>query len=168
VRRPARLVGVHIPFPFSALVDAARHTHRYFKTGVRVEGDAWLCDKEHILFGDPSGRASVPQHVDVELRFWLRRGQRATVLEVAAARIPQRGDLELVEAPWRSFSPVTVEGGGPPRPSMFSLVPRHNPKGRVEASVGDRLHLEFLPSTGSERWARPNIEVPLGVRDRSD
>jgi hypothetical protein len=158
---------VHVPIPFSGIFRALRGGYSYFRTGVKVEGDAWLCDLEHpplISYGDPIPRARVPQHVDVELRFWNRRNERITVLEVAEARVPMYG-LELTDADWRRFLPLTLEPGAPRQESIFVLLPKDEPATRVEASVGAWLELAFMPSRGSERWARPRFRGQFKVRD---
>lgn len=77
---------MHIPIPFAGLAQRFRRAYSYFRTGVVVEGRACLCDTEHQMFwvlGAPSRK--VPQHVDVELKFWNGRNERITILEVARA-----------------------------------------------------------------------------------
>jgi hypothetical protein len=131
-----------------------------------VEGKAWLCDVSHgplVSFGEHVEVDRVPQHVDVELRFWNRRGERITILELAAIDLPLR-TIDLVDSSANPFKPVTLEEGAPPENRHFVLVPKEAPDERVEAAVGDPLELEFRPSRGSERWARPRIRLQLGVR----
>jgi hypothetical protein len=145
---------MRIPMPFAAVAHRARDAWSYFRTGVKVEGQAWLCSNEHLqvwVSGMPVKQ--VPQHVDVELRFWNRRGPRVTVSEIADARIPLFG-LVLADGAWPEFKPLTLEPGDPPLEANFVLVPKGAPKvgptPRVEAFTGAILELEFRPSRGSE------------------
>jgi hypothetical protein len=158
---------VHVPVPWF-LIRPARRAYGYFRTGVAVEGSAWLCDHSHVpfIFGGGSGRVEfdrVPQHVDVELRFWNRRGGRVTIMEVAAIDLPLR-TLELAVSTFDPFESVTLEEGSAQETRNFVLVPKDAPEERVEAAVGDPLELQFRSSRGSERWARPRIRLQLGVR----
>jgi hypothetical protein len=156
---------MHIPIPVAALARSLRRAYTYFRTGVAVEGEAWLCEQDHIpIIWSGQIRQSVLQHVDVDLRFWNRRHQRVTILELAGARIPMYR-VELEAASYPTFNPLTLEPGANRQESFFVLVPRGAPDTRVEAAVGSWLELEFLPSGGSERWARPRIRLQLGVRD---
>lgn len=157
-------MGVNVPLPFSALAGAVRNAYGYFRTPVRVEGSAILCEAEHLGVWGGLDRelATKPQHIDVEARFWSRRG-RVSVLEVSEARILSRAE-PLAVAAWDFFKPVTLEEGGPDEKREFTIVPRGDPKRRVEAAVGEVLVVEFRPSRGSERFARPRLEVPLGMR----
>jgi hypothetical protein len=154
---------VHLP-SLAFLIRPIRHGWQYFRTGVKVEGEAWLCDRSHALisFGEPIDDR-VPQHIDVEARFWNRRGGRVTILDVAAIDLPLR-TIELAVASWAPFDSVTLEEGGSKETREFALVSRFAPEERVEAAVGDPLELEFTPSRGSERWARPRLRRQLGVR----
>ena len=174
---------MRIPMPFAAVAHRARDAWSYFRTGVKVEGQAWLCSNEHLqvwVSGMPVKQ--VPQHVDVELRFWNRRGPRVTVSEIADARIPLFG-LVLADGAWPEFKPLTLEPGDPPLEANFVLVPKGAPKvgprPRVEAFTGAILELEFRPSRGSEprvdsgatcRGARPpqDLRLPSHVRDVGD
>jgi len=155
---------VHVPAP-SFLITPVRRAYGYFRTGVKVEGDAWLCDQNHFYMssGGVSSRDRVPQHIDVELRFWNRRGGRVTIIDVASIDLPLR-TLDLAVAEWEPFKSVTLEEGGGQETRSFVLVPRGAPEERVEASTGDLLDLEFRPSRGSERSARPRIRLSLGVQ----
>jgi hypothetical protein len=156
---------VHVPLPFGAAMRRFRSAYSYFRTGVAVEGTAWLCGGEHAMaFFAGERRRAVPQHVDVELSFWNRRNERVTILEIAHARIPLY-NVDLTDATWPNFDAATLEPGAKPEERSFVLVPRDDPKGRVEATVGSWLELEFRPSRGSERWARPRIRCQLGVRE---
>jgi hypothetical protein len=155
---------VHVPIPFGSLARRVRGAYSYFRTGVNVDGRAWLCDKSHgpwAIIGDVEiGTAPVAQHIDVELRFWNRRGGRVTVIELAEINLPLR-NFELALAEWRDFEPVELEEGGAPQKREFVLVPRDASKGRVEAAMGDQLDLAFRPSRGSERFARPRVRLIL-------
>ena len=83
------------------------------------------------------------------------------MIEIAEARIPQFNlDLEVDG----SFKPITLEEGDKPHKVHFELVPKGDKKSRVEAAVGAWLNVEFRPSRGSERWARPTLHVQLGSR----
>lgn len=117
------------------------------------------------VMGEP--RRKTLQHVDVELRFWNRRGERVTVIEIADAGIPLY-QVELPDQAWPAFKSLTLEPGDPPQESNFVLVPKDAPEARVEAALGARLDLEFRPSRGSERWARPSIRLPLELRTGGD
>ena len=157
---------MHVALPFGAIARRARSAYSYFRTGVHVEGSAHLCDDEHLqifVWGQPTRK--VPQHVDVTAKFWTRRNERVTVIEIARAVIPTYG-VELTTAGvWPSFESVTLEPGDAPVESSFVLVPKDDPKGRVEATVGAWLEVEFRPSRGSERWARPRFRSQLGPAD---
>jgi hypothetical protein len=158
---------VHIQLPFSGILRTLRGGYSYFRTGVKVEGDAWLCDLEHpplISFGDPIQRARVPQHVDVELRFWNRRNNRVSILEIAEACVPLY-NLDLSSAPWRPFHELTLEPGAQPQQSNFSLVPKDDPEACAETTVGAWLELEFRPGGGLERWASPRFRGQFKLRD---
>jgi hypothetical protein len=159
---------VHFSIPFAVVGHQLRSGYAYLRSGVRVEGRAWLCDTDHAPFyveGQPEH--SSPQHVDVDLRFWNRRSERVTVLGITAARIP-RFDADLAASDWPSFKPLTLEPGDNPQESFFVLVPKDAPGARVEATTGSWLDLEFRPSRGSERWARPRIRLHLGLRSADD
>jgi hypothetical protein len=84
---------VHIPNP-SALVRPLRRTYQYFRTGVDLDGDAWLCTESHVplTFVGPEGaeRDRVSQHIDVSLRFWNRRSDPVAVIEIAKVDLPAR------------------------------------------------------------------------------
>ncbi len=102
---------MHIPNP-SMLVRPVRRAYCYFRSGVAVEGEAWLCADSHGPFfavGDgPIIEGSArPQHIDVEVRFWNRRGDPVTVLAVASISLPRR-DVELAVSTWYAFGPVTL------------------------------------------------------------
>ena len=117
------------------------------------------------MHGQPSRK--VPQHIDVTARLWNRRGERVTVIEITRAVIPSYG-VELTTAGvWPNFKSVTLEPGAAPVEASFVLVPKAEPKGRVEAAVGAWLEVEFRPSRGSERWARPRLRCQLGAGDSS-
>jgi hypothetical protein len=109
----------------------------------------------------------VPQHIDVTARLWNRRGERVAVIEVARAVIPSYG-VELTTAGvWPDFKSVTLEPGAAPVEASFVLVPKDDPKARVEAAAGAWLEVEFRPSRGSERWAGPRLRCQLGAGDAS-
>jgi hypothetical protein len=152
---------VHIPNP-AGLIRQARHAWQYFRNGVHVDGNAYLCDDDHSMVIDGNSR-KVLQHVDVELRFWNRRSERITVIEIVEAKIPLFR-VELTDSEWPKFEPITLEPGARPTEVSFVLRPKHDPKARVEASTGSWLDLEFRPSRGSERWARPKIRLTLTTR----
>lgn len=167
IRSASRWV-VHITIPGAAIAQRARRTFCYFRTGIAAEGTAWLCDSDHspLVYGDrPAGTRA--QHVDVKLRFWNRRNERVSVIEITDARIPLFS-VELVSAPWQPFKELTLEEGAPPQRSFFALVPKNAPDVRVEASTGAFLEIEFRPSRGSEKWARPRLVLPLGLRRTED
>src|SRR6266404_7611001 len=70
---------MHFSLPIEPMGRWFRGWYGYFRTGVAVEGRAWLCDHDHApvyLDGQPS-RPEL-QHVDVDLRFWNRRNGRVT------------------------------------------------------------------------------------------
>ena len=165
--RLPRSNSVHIP-NLSLIVRPLRHADCYFRTGVKVEGEAWLCESPHGIFvgfdGPPNttGR-NWPQHVDVEVHFWNRRNNPVTVLDVASIALPWR-DVELAVATSDPFKPVTLGSDGAQQTREFGLVPKDAPDQRVEAAVGDPLEIEFRPSRGSERWARPRIRLTLKTR----
>jgi hypothetical protein len=118
-----------------------------------------------MFFGPAASEpAPRPQHIDVRVQFWSRRSEAAAILEIAEARILSRSFL-LAPASWNSFDEVAVDASGRRVESFFSLVPTLDPDGRVEASTGEVLHLEFRPSRGSEKWARPWVDLPIGVKD---
>jgi hypothetical protein len=110
----------------------------------------------------------VPQHVDLTAKLRNRRGERVTVIEIARAVIPAYS-IELTPADmWPHFKPVTLEPGAAPVEASFVLAPKDDPKGRVDAAVGAWLEVEFRPSRGSERWARPRLRCQLGPGDTTD
>lgn len=78
------------PVPWSSLVGVVQRTYGYFRTGIAVEGEAHLCEGAHLLIYTGGPWPPAPQHVDVSVRFWNRRGRRVSVLEVADARILSR------------------------------------------------------------------------------
>jgi hypothetical protein len=162
---------MNISVPTGSLFGLARRAITYFRSGVAGEGRAWFCTQPHpaILFGrgDHFVRTpSVPQHIEVDLSLWNRRGGRVTVIDVAKIDLPWRSQ-ELAVAPFLPFESATLEEGGPQQTRHFALVPRGKPKERVEAAMGDPLVLEFRPSRGSERWARPRIRLTLGPEPES-
>jgi hypothetical protein len=160
---------MHVPLPFSAIARRVRSGYSYFRTGVHIEGRAHLCDDEHLQIwvgGQPTRK--VPQHVDVTAKLWNRRGERVTAIEIARAVIPAYS-VELTPADmWPDFKPVTLEPGAAPLEASFVLAPKNDPKGRVEAAVGAWLEVEFRPSRGSERRARPRLRCQLGPGDATD
>ena len=141
--------------------------YSYFRTGVRVEGEAWFCTQAHgpltavgdVVIEGPDR----PQHIDVEVRLWNSRGGPVAIIGVAAIDLRVR-EMELAVADWRPFNDVKLGTGGPRVTREFSLVPKDDPQGRVEASSGNPLVLEFRPSRGSERWARPRLQVRVMAR----
>lgn len=157
---------MHIPISLGALKRRLTNVYSYFRTGVKVEGEAWLCDNGHpIAFHPDQPWPRATQHVDVELRFWNRRNERITVIDIVSARISTYA-LELTDQRGSgAFESVTLDAGDPPQESDFRLVPKHDLNARVEASAGALLAIEFRPSRGSERWARPRFTCNLGVRD---
>lgn len=155
---------MHVALPFGAAWRRLTGLYSYFRTGVKIEGEAWLCNHDHVAlisFGGGQDESKVPQHVDVELRFWNRRAERVSVIEILRAEIPTYS-AELT--PDDEFKPLTLEPGAAPLESSFELVPKDDPGARVEAALGAWLELEFRPSRGSERWARPRFRCQLGGR----
>jgi hypothetical protein len=164
---------MNLPVPWEWLLGPARRTYGYFRTGVKVEGKATLCEDGHnpvlVVFDnvDPAlSTKSRPQHIDVEVEFWNRRDSRISILDVAEAKIVSR-EQALSVAPWFTFSRVTLEGGDQPQKVPFVLVPAGDPDARVEVGVGEVLVVDFLPSRGSERFARPRLRVRLGLQEPS-
>src|SRR6476661_5167038 len=167
-RAPEALSLMHLSLPIGSIGRWFRDWYGYFRTGIAVEGRAWLCDYDHASWyidGQPS-RPEL-QHIDVDLRFWNRRSGRVTVLDIAEARVPLLR-LELTDAAAQPFKPVTLEQGDKQEESYFILLPKHAPESRVEATTGALLELEFRPSRGSERWGRPTISLPLELRRPDD
>jgi hypothetical protein len=162
---------VHVSFPFGWAYRKTRWLVWFFNSGVEVEGRAWFCEYAHGIAGLPglvSGEfPRVPQHIDLELRFWNRRGGRVTVIEPAEIRILSR-TVNLKADGALPFDPVTLEEGDAPVSRYFALVPSNDPASRVEASTGEVLRLVFRPSRGSERWGRPEWEGWIAVRQPSD
>jgi hypothetical protein len=154
---------MHVPIPFARIARGCSNASRYYRTGVEVEGAAYLRDDSHgpwAVIGDTVMEIRHEQHIDVELSFWNRRGGRVTVLEPATIRILSR-EQPLAVADWQPFEAATLEEGGAPVTRSFALVPRDDPKARVEVSGGEVLELRFRPSRGSEKWAQPRIRLPL-------
>lgn len=155
---------MHFPTPLF-LARPILRLYSYFRSGVAVEGRAWFCTESHpfVAFGRGDYVATspdVPLHIDVEVRFWNRRGARVSVFEVVAADLLR--DVELAVATGNPFVPVELDEGGSPQIRKFSLVPKHDPEAGVEAAMGDPLSLQFRASRGSERWARPRVRLTLG------
>jgi hypothetical protein len=140
--------------------------YSYFRTGVGVEGEAWFCVEGHGPFASFGGETIAIQrlqHIDVEVRFWNRRRDPVAILGVAEINLPLR-ETELAVADWLPFKEVTLPAGGSRQTRKFALVPSDAPEERVEAAAGDPLELEFRPSRGSERWARPRLSVSVRAR----
>ena len=158
---------MHLPFPIGPIWRRCVDGFRYFKTGIAVEGvAARLCEDGHgplVAIGDEVISDRLPQHIDVEVRFWNRRGGRVTVIEVAETKILSRLQ-PLAIADWAPFEPATLEEGAAPVTREFVLVPKNDPQGRVEVSTGEVLELRFRPSRGSERWAQPHVQMHLETR----
>src|SRR4051794_38189533 len=122
---------MHMPMPFAWIINVARQTYGYFASGVGVEGRAWLCESGHPAAwysGDPW--PTRPQHVDVELLLWNRRGDPVAVLDLAEARILSR-TAPLMVAKWFPFKEVALEPGAARTKSHFALVPLMAPDERV-------------------------------------
>jgi hypothetical protein len=111
---------MHVPNPLG-LARPAQRTWSYFRSGVRVEGEAFLTDEPAFLIwfeGMPERR--VPQHVYISLRFWASRSEPVTVIDIARAEIP----LYRVElADFGTFDSVTLNPGQKPVESYFRLYP---------------------------------------------
>ena len=153
--------------PIKSLAQRAQHLYGYFRTGIEVEGSAWFCTDDHTYvkgmgLGQPPAQP-VPQHIDVDVRFWNRRGDRVTVVGVDEAKIETR-TLHLVSSSALPFKSATLEEGAAPEARHFALVPRDDPDGRVEAAEGSNLRLYFRPSRGSEKFARPRVSMSIGVK----
>jgi hypothetical protein len=158
---------MHVPVPFGAIARRMASAYSYFRTGVAIEGRAWLCDDGHPMIYAGGEWPTAPRHVDVDLKLWNRRGDRVTVLEIARAEIPSYS-VQLSASSYPDFKAVTLEPGADRVERYFVLVPKHDPEGRVDAAVRAWLHLEFRPSRGSERWARPRFRCQLELKDSSD
>jgi len=158
---------MHLPMPFAAVTKAVRRTYGYFTSGIAVEGRAWLCESGHPLIwmsGTPWPQR--PQHIDVELLLWNRRGDPVAVLEIAEARILSR-TVKLAPATWDPFEEVELKPGAPRTQSDFVLVPADAPDGRVEVALGEVLRLRLRPSRGSKRWGWPEADLRLGLPSES-
>jgi hypothetical protein len=123
---------MHVALPFGAARRRLTSAYSYFRTGVAVEGRAWLCDDEHTMIYSGGDWRKVPQHVDVDLKLWNRRNERVTVLGIVRAEIPSYG-VELKSSSWPEFKSVTLEPGADQVDSYFVLVPKDDPKAHVEA-----------------------------------
>jgi hypothetical protein len=135
--------------PWGSFVGPVRRVYGYFRTGVRVEGQAVLCEDSHpMIYTEQTMGQRRPQHIDIEARLWNSRGGRVSILDVADARILSRTQW-LDVASWHAFRPLTLDEGAQPEPSYFSLVPRDNPDARVEVALGEVVVVEFRPSRGS-------------------
>ena len=149
------------------LAKRAQHSYGYFRTGVEVEGRAWFCADDHTyvkLASLSQPRAQpVSQHIDVEVRFWNRRGDRVTVVDVDKAKVETR-TFDLVSSSALPFKTATLEEGAAPEARHFALVRRDDPDGRVEAAAGETLQVYFRPSRGSEKFARPRVSMSIGVK----
>ena len=106
---------MHLPSPL-AVLNPVRRAWAYFRTGVRLEGEAYLCEDSHsIIFvvpgPDPDPR---PQHLDVDLSIWNARGEPVTIIDLAEMRILSRAPA-LRLAPFNSaWESVPLEPGAPP------------------------------------------------------
>jgi hypothetical protein len=150
------------PGPIARLMWAVVDT---FRSPVVVEGHAHVCTSGHgPLVGwinTMTGESHFPEsngsrHVDVEVKFFNRSHQLATLIGVKRAHVGSKG---LIDGGFEEFEDVTLEPGGARAERSFTLCPPND--SGLKLTGGETVDIAFRLTRGGSRFGTPSVGLVL-------